>query len=95
MHKFNVQLFYGYKNFSLSPSFLYVDEIFTTASNDNASALAGYGIIDVDIQQKINIKNNPFFINLKIKNAANTVYTNMPERIMPGRNYHIQIIKKF
>lgn len=95
LHKFNVQLFYGYKNFSLSPSFLYVDEIFTTASNDNASALAGYGIIDVDIQQKINIKNNPFFINLKIKNAANTVYTNMPERIMPGRNYHIQIIKKF
>ena len=70
-------------------------EIFTTASNDKASAIAGYGIIDVDIQQKINIKNNPFIINLKIKNAANTVYTNMPERVMLGRNYHIQLIKKF
>lgn len=95
LHKFNVQLFYGYKNFSIVPSFLYVGEIFTTASNDNASAIAGYGIIDVDLQQKINIKNNPFIINLKIKNAANTVYTNMPERVMPGRNYHIQLIKKF
>lgn len=95
LHKFNVQLFYGYKNFSIVPSFLYVDQIFTTASNDKASALAGYGIIDVDIQQKIKIKNNPFIINLKIKNAANTVYTNMPERVMPGRNYHIQLIKKF
>lgn len=95
LHKFNVQLFYGYKNFSIVPSFLYVSEIFTTASNDNASAIAGYGIIDVDVQQKINIKNNPFIINLKIKNAANTVYTNMPERVMPGRNYHIQLIKKF
>lgn len=95
LHKFNVQLFYGYKNFSIVPSFLYVGEIFTTASNDNASAIAGYGIIDVDVQQKINIKNNPFIINLKIKNAANTVYTNMPERVMPGRNYHIQLIKKF
>jgi len=49
----------------------------------------------VDIQKKIKIKNNPFIINLKIKNAANTVYTNMPERVMPGRNYHIQLIKKF
>jgi len=95
LHKFNVQLFYGYKNFSIVPSFLYVDQIFTTASNDKASALAGYGIIDVDIQKKIKIKNNPFIINLKIKNAANTVYTNMPERVMPGRNYHIQLIKKF
>lgn len=95
LHKFNLQLFYGYKNFSIVPSFLYVGEIFTTASNDNASAIAGYGIIDVDVQQKINIKNNPFIINLKIKNAANTVYTNMPERVMPGRNYHIQLIKKF
>lgn len=95
LHKFNVQLFYEYKNFSIVPSFLYVSEIFTTASNDNASAIAGYGIIDVDVQQKINIKNNPFIINLKIKNAANTVYTNMPERVMPGRNYHIQLIKKF
>ncbi len=95
LHKFNLQLFYGYKDFSIVPSFLYVGEIFTTASNDNASAIAGYGIIDVDVQQKINIKNNPFIINLKIKNAANTVYTNMPERVMPGRNYHIQLIKKF
>lgn len=95
LHKFNVQLFYGYKDFSIVPSFLYVGEIFTTASNDNASAIAGYGIIDVDFQQKIKIKNNPFIINLKIKNAANTDYTNMPERVMPGRNYHIQLIKKF
>lgn len=95
LHKFNVQLFYGFKNFSISPSFLYVGEIFTTASNDKGSAIAGYGIIDVDIQKKINIKNNLFIINLKIKNAANTVYTNMPERVMPGRNYHIQLIKKF
>ena len=95
LHKFNLQLFYGHKNFSISPSFLYVDEIFTTASNDKASAIAGYGIIDVDIQHKINIKNNSFIINLKIKNAANTVYTNVPQRVMPGRNYHIQLIKKF
>ena len=95
LHKFNVQLFYGYKNFSISPSFLYVGEIFTTASNDKASAIAGYGIIDVDFQQKIKIKNNQFIINLKIKNAANTLYTNVPQRVMPGRNYHIQLIKKF
>ena len=94
-HKFNLQLFYGYKNFSIVPSFLYVGEIFTTASNNKASALDAYGIIDVDIQQKIKLKKNPFIINLKIKNAANTVYTNMPERVMPGRNYHIQLIKKF
>ncbi len=95
LHKFNLQLFYNYKNFSIIPSFLYVDQIFTTASNDRAGALDGYGIIDVNIQQKINFKKNPFIINLKIKNAGNTVYTNMPERVMPGRNYHIQLIKKF
>lgn len=95
VNKFNFQLFYGYKNFSIAPSFLYVGEIFTTASNDKASALDAYGIVDIDIQQKIKFKKNPFIINLKIKNAANTVYTNMPERVMPGRNYHIQLIKKF
>ncbi len=95
INKFNFQLFYAYKNFSIAPSFLYVGEIFTTASNDKASALDAYGIVDIDIQQKIKFKKNPFIINLKIKNAANTVYTNMPERVMPGRNYHIQLIKKF
>lgn len=93
--KFNVQFSYGYKGFNIAPSFLYVGKIYTTASNNESNALNSYGVIDLDIQQKINIKNNPFIINLKIKNAANTVYTNMPERVMPGRNYHIQLIKKF
>lgn len=95
LHKFNTQLAYKYRTFSVSPSFLYVGKIYTTASNEAASALNSYGIIDVDIQQKNNLKNNPFYINLKIKNVANTVYTNMPERVMPGRNIHIQLIKKF
>lgn len=95
VHKFNIQLCYTYKKFSIAPAFLYVGELFTTASNDPKSALNAYGIVDLDLQQKINIKNKPFLINLKIKNAANTVYTNMPERLMPGRNYHIQLIKKF
>ncbi|UUV20858.1 TonB-dependent receptor plug domain-containing protein [Paenimyroides aestuarii] len=95
LHKLNAQLIYKYRNFSVSPSFLYVGKIYTTASNTAASALNSYGIIDVDFQQKFNLKNNPFYINLKIKNAANTVYTNMPERVMPGRNIHLQLIKKF
>lgn len=95
LHKLNAQLIYKYRNFSMSPSFLYVGKIYTTASNTAASALNSYGIIDVDFQQKLNLKNNPFYINLKIKNAANTVYTNMPERVMPGRNIHLQLIKKF
>jgi len=95
VHKYNVQLQYTYKNLSFIPSFLYVGDIYTTSTNDKESMLKGYGIIDIDLQKKFKVCNNPFIINLRIKNAANTVYTNMPERLMPGRNYHIQIIKKF
>lgn len=95
LNKFNINLSYTYKNFSVSPAFMYVGKIYTTALNDELNALDGYGIVDLDFQQKITIKNNPYFINLKIKNVANTVYSNMPERVMPGRDYHLQIIKKF
>ena len=94
-HKFNIQLGYSYKNFSFFPSFMYVDKIYTTSSNNEDSALKGYGIVDIDLQQKFTISKNLFVINFKIKNVANTAYTNMPERMMPGRNYHIQLIKKF
>ena len=74
---------------------MYVGKIYTTASNSEASALNSYGIINLDFQQKLYIQKKPFIVSVKINNAANTVYTNMPERIMPGRNYHLQIIKKF
>lgn len=95
LHKFNVQLFYGYKNFSIVPSFLYVDQIFTTASNDKASAIDGYGIINLGIGHYFKFNHFPFTLNFTIKNIADTAYTNVPQRMMPGRNYYIQIIKKF
>lgn len=95
LHKFTVQLNYRYKNFSVVPSFLYIGKIYTTSSNDEASAIDAYGVFDVDLRQYFKFKDFPFTINFKIKNIANTAYTNMPQRMMPGRNYHIQIIKKF
>lgn len=94
-HKFSTQFVYGYKNFSVSPSFMYVGKIYTTTSNTQEDALATYGIVAVDFQQKINIKNTAFYLNFKIKNLANTTYTTMPEQQMPGRNFHIQILTKF
>src|SRR5690606_20373299 len=95
LHNFTVQLNYRYKNFSVVPSFLYISKIYTTSSNDEASAIDAYGVFDVDLRQYFKFKDFPFTINFKIKNIANTAYTNMPQRMMPGRNYHIQIIKKF
>jgi len=95
LHKFTVQLNYRYKNFSVVPSFLYIGKIYTTSSNDKASTINAYGVFDIDFSHYFNFKDFPFTINFKIKNIANTAYTNMPQRMMPGRNYHIQIIKKF
>lgn len=95
LNKFNLQISYQYRGFSIAPSFLYNGEIYTTSSNDKDSMLNAYAIVDLDLQQDFHFKKFPFTMNLKIKNIANTAYTNMPERLMPGRNYHLQIIKKF
>lgn len=94
-HKFNVQLSYRLNRFSISPSFMYIGKVYTTESNNEASALNSYGILSIDLQQKCSFKNKPLYINFKINNLTNTVYSSMPERLMPGRNYHLQIIKKF
>ncbi|HUH25268.1 MAG TPA: hypothetical protein VLY87_01450, partial [Flavobacterium sp.] len=95
LHKLTTQFTYRYKNFSVAPSFLYIGKVYTTSSNDESSAIDAYGVFDVDFRQYFNLKSFPFTLNFKIKNVANTAYTNMPQRLMPGRNYHIQIIKKF
>ncbi len=95
LHKFTTQLSYRYKNFSIAPSFLYIGKVYTTSSNEEHNAINAYGIFDLDFRQYFNLKYFPFTLNFKIKNVANTAYTAMPERLMPGRNYHIQIIKKF
>lgn len=95
LHKLNTQIVYQFKNFSINPSFLFVDKIYTTDANDENSAMGAYGIVDLDIQQQFCSKKFPFTVSLKVKNITNTVYTSMPERLMPGRNYHIQFIKKF
>lgn len=95
LHKFTTQLSYQYKGFSVVPSFLYIGKVYTTDSNDEQSAVDAYGVVDIDFQQYFNFKEFPFTLSFKIKNATNTTYTIMPERLMPGRNYHIQFIKKF
>lgn len=95
LHKISTQLSYQYKGFSVIPSFIYFGRVYTTDSNDLQSAIDPYGIFDVDFQQHFNFKEFPFTLSFKIKNVANTAYTTMPERLMPGRNYHIQFIKKF
>ncbi len=94
-NKFSTQVLYGYKNFSVSPSFMFVGKIYTTTSNSQESALASYGIVDIDFQQKIPTKKLSLYINLKLKNVTNTTYTTMPEQQMPGRNFNIQIVTKF
>lgn len=95
LHKLNLWVNYQYKGFSIAPSFLYNGKIYTTASNDEDSIVDAYGILDLDISQRFQFGQFPFTVNLKIKNVADTAYTNMPARMMPGRNYHLQIIKKF
>ena len=95
LHKLNLWISYQYKGFSIAPSFLYNGKIYTTASNDEDSIVDAYGIMDLDISQQFDFGKFPFTVNLKIKNVADTAYTNMPARMMPGRNYHLQIIKKF
>lgn len=95
LHKFTTNINYRFKNFSIVPSFLFIDKIYTTESNNEQNSLDAYGTFDLDFQQFFNNKKFPFTLNLKIKNIGNTAYTIMPERPMPGRNYHIQFIKKF
>lgn len=95
LHKLNLWISYQYKGFSIVPSLLYNGKIYTTASNDEDSIVDAYAVMDLDIGQQFRFHKFPFTVNLKIKNVANTAYTNMPERMMPGRNYHLQIIKKF
>lgn len=95
LHKLTGQISYQYKTFSITPSFQYVGKIYTTESNDEQSTVDAYGLFDIDFQHFFNSKKFPFTLNFKIKNIANTAYTILPERQMPGRNYHIQFIKKF
>src|SRR5690606_16762948 len=95
LHKFNLHTSYQYNKISISPSFQYIGKIYTTSSNDESSALAGYGLISIDFQYQFYIKKNPFTFNFKVNNLANTIYTNMPERLMPGRNFTLQLIQKF
>src|SRR5690606_13758734 len=95
LHKFNLHTSYQYNKISISPSFQYIGKIYTTSSNDESSALAGYGLISIDFQYHFYIKKNPFTFNFKVNNLANTIYTNMPERLMPGRNFTLQLIQKF
>src|SRR5690606_6032888 len=42
LHKFTAQLNYKYKNFSVVPSCLYIRKIYTTSSDDRASAINAY-----------------------------------------------------
>lgn len=95
LHKANMQVQYQYKNFSVTPSYVHVGNVFTTSSNDKQSQIDGYGLLDLTLSQKIYWGKNRFTISFHMKNIVNKVYMSMPERLMPGRNYQFQIIKKF
>lgn len=95
LHKASFQIQYQYKGFSVTPSYQFIGNVFTTASNEKSSQIDGYGLFDVNFRKHLNWNEKGVVLNFTIKNIANKAYMSMPERLMPGRNYHIQIIKKF
>lgn len=94
-HKFNFELIYKYRNSAVNTAFMYIGKTYTNVSNSEELGLDSYGILSLGVQQRLTIANNPIYINIKINNIANTVYSSMPNRLMPGRNYNLQIVKKF
>ena len=93
--KANGSVSYSYKDFTFSPLISYTGKVFTTESNTLDSTLKGYTLIDVTLSKQIFKQTFPFTIAFQLKNIGNKAYYSMPEREMPGANYHISLTKKF
>lgn len=92
--KSNASVAYTFNGFTLAPSFSHIGKIFTTESNTIDSVLDSYILLDIYIAKTLFSKKWPITVSLQVKNILNTSYYSMPEREMPGTNYHLTLTKK-
>jgi len=92
-HKAVANVYFEYKNFSLSYALSYTGDRFTTA--DNTDKVKGYLTGDFIIGKSFAYKNYKFNIDLHVNNAWNAKYEIMQFYPMPGRNYQLGVKMSF
>lgn len=94
LHKINGSLQYSFHSFSLLVQGIINGKVYTLSDNDHASAIESYGLVNTQLGYTFG-KKKQHFVAFEIKNTADTVYENIENRPMPGRNYMVQLITKF
>ena len=94
LHKINGTVRYAWKSFSVQFQGVFNGKVYTLANQDEKTALDAYGIINTQLGYSFG-KKQQHFISFEIKNTTASVYENVENRPMPGRNYMIQLLTKF
>lgn len=93
-HKLNGTFTYGYRNLSIYLQGLYVGEIFTTSDENPAYTNDSYQVFNTGCHYTWG-KDYRFTLGFNVKNVFDNAYQAYPYRIMPPRNYNVELITKF
>lgn len=95
-HLLNLNSSYRYKKWSAAYQFLFNGKTFTSEDNLDSHSLPGFNISNINIVYTF-LKNSKKTLStsLKINNLFNKKYIISPRRIMPNRNFNININYKF
>lgn len=90
LHTGVLNMIYRWKLFSLQLQTQGNSWRYTTA--DNTKYIPGYGLLTLQTTRKIQFKNESFHVSLQANNLTNTLYLNVENKAMPGRNFALNFL---
>ena len=91
LHKANATATLSWKNFSLNSFHRWTGKVYTTDKNSDLFSLEAFLLSDIGLNWKV----ASWHLSAKVKNVLNKEYFLYSGYAMPGRNYQINITRKF